>query len=421
MIVTQLFAREILDSRGRPTIEAEIHTQNGILARAAVPSGASTGRHEALERRDGDPARFGGLGVREAVAAVCGPIASALCGQQITDQAELDTRLRALDGTPNKSRLGANALLAVSLAGAQAAAAEAKLPLWQHLGGNRACLPMPMVNMISGGLHAGGNLDLQDFLALPVTARTFSEALEQVAAVYRALGALLRQQGHEAALVADEGGYGPRLGSSEMALDFLMDAFSRVGVSPAIALDVAASHFFRDGAYHLNEGGGRVVDSGWMIDRLVRWCADYPIVSIEDGLAEDDWAGWKELSDRLPGVQLVGDDLFVTNPDRLQQGIAQGVANTVLVKVNQIGTLSEAWHVLEQARAAGYRAVVSARSGETEDAWLADLAVASGAGQIKVGAITRSERLAKYNQLLRIEESGLPFAGWQAVSPPPRE
>lgn len=424
MIPTHLLAREILDSRGRPTLEAEIHTARGAVGRAAVPSGASTGRHEALEIRDGDPRRYGGRGVRSAVATVRETLAPALLGVDWVDQAALDAFLCEQDGTPNKSRLGGNALLAVSLAFAHAAAAEARLPLWQHLGQHlrtpHAVLPLPMVNMISGGLHAGGNLDLQDFLFVPTQACTFTEALEQVWAVYDALGRLLRQHGHEASLVADEGGYGPRLESSERALELLASACQRAGVAPAIALDLAATHFYRDGRYHLTEQGGRVVESGWMVERLVRWCATYPIVSIEDGLAEDDWDGWRMLTDQLPQVQLIGDDLFVTNPERLRQGIAADVANTVLVKVNQVGTLSETGQVLELARAAGYRAVVSARSGETEDSWLADLAVASGAGQIKVGAITRSERLAKYNQLLRIEETGLPLATWQPVVPPQR-
>jgi enolase len=428
MILTHLLAREILDSRGRPTLEAEIHTASGALGRAAVPSGASTGRHEALERRDGDPARYGRRGVRQAVATVRETLAPTLLGVDWPNQAALDAHLCALDGTPNKSRLGGNALLAVSLAFAHAAAAEARLPLWQQLGqplGQHlptppAVLPLPMVNMISGGLHAGGNLDLQDFLFVPTQARTFTTALEQVWAVYDALGALLRQHGHEASLVADEGGYGPRLESSERALELLVRACEHAGVVPAIALDVAATHFYRDGRYHLTEQGGRVIESDKMVERLVRWCATYPIVSIEDGLAEDDWDGWRLLSAQLPQVQLIGDDLFVTNPARLHQGIMMGVANTVLVKVNQVGTLSETGQVLEMARAAGYRAVVSARSGETEDSWLADLAVASGAGQIKVGAITRSERLAKYNQLLRIEETGLALANWQPVVPPRR-
>ncbi|MFQ3651463.1 MAG: phosphopyruvate hydratase [Gemmataceae bacterium] len=423
MILTHLLARELLDSRGRPTLEAELHTTRGAVGRAAVPSGASTGRHEALERRDGDPNRYGGRGVRQAVACLRETVAPVLLGRDWTDQAQLDAFLCQLDGTPNKSQLGGNAVLAVSLAFAQAAAAEAGLPLWRHLrtlGAAEACLPVPMVNMISGGLHAGGNLDLQDFLFVPTQARSFSEALEQVWAVHYALGQLLRQQGYEASLVADEGGYGPRLRSSEQALDLLVDACRHAGVVPAIALDVAATHFFRQGRYHLTEQGARVVESGWMVERLVRWCAAYPIVSIEDGLAEDDWDGWKQLSDQLPQVQLVGDDLFVTNPARLQQGIQAGVANAVLIKVNQVGTLSETWQVLRLAQQAGYRAVVSARSGETEESWLADLAVASGAGQIKVGAITRSERLAKYNQLLRIEEMGLVLGRWQPVTPPPR-
>ncbi|MGL4549583.1 MAG: phosphopyruvate hydratase [Gemmataceae bacterium] len=412
MNITRVHAREILDSRGRPTVEVEV-TAYGRVGRAGVPSGASTGRHEAVELRDGGP-RHGGLGVRRAVKAVTGPIAKALVGKDVRLQADIDDALCALDGTPDKSRLGANAILGVSLACAHAAAAEGDAPLWRHLDRGASRMPLPMVNMISGGLHAGGNLDLQDFLLLPVNATSYSEALETTCAVYRALGAVLRKHGHESALVGDEGGYGPRLGSSERAIELLLEAYGAAGVKAAVALDVAATHFYRDGRYHLNEGGGRVVESGWMVERLVKWCAAYPILSVEDGLAEDDFDGWAELTRRLPDVQLIGDDLFVTNPARLEMGVARRLANAVLVKVNQIGTLTETWRVLDIARAAGYRAVVSARSGETEDAWLADLAVASGAGQIKVGGVARSERLAKYNQLLRIEEHGLPFAAWGA-------
>ncbi|MBY0227959.1 MAG: phosphopyruvate hydratase [Gemmataceae bacterium] len=404
--ITRIHAREVLDSRGRPTVEAEV-TAGGFTGRAAVPSGASTGRHEALELRDGDERR----GVTRAVANVKGEIAARLLGMDAADQAGIDRAMIALDGTPGKSRLGANAILAVSLACAHAAAKD--VPLWRHLDREgRARLPLPMVNMISGGLHAGGNLDLQDFLYLPVAARSYSEALETACAVYRALGSVLRKHGHEWALVGDEGGYGPRLRDSEQALELLMEACRLAGAEPGIALDVAATHFHREGKYQLNEGGGRVVESGWMVERLERWAKAFPVFSIEDGLAEDDFGGWKDLAARLPQAQLIGDDLFATNAGRVRMGIERGLANAVLVKCNQAGTLTETFDVLALAREAGWRAVVSARSGETEDAWLADLATASGAGQIKVGSVARSERLAKYNRLLRIEEDGTPFKGW---------
>ncbi len=411
--LTRVHAREVLDSRGRPTVEAEVTLDTGHIGRASVPSGASTGRHEALELRDGDPARHGGLGVRRAAANVREVIAPRLVGQELRAAGSVDALLVELDGTPDKSRLGANAILAVSLACARAAAAWWRAPLWEHLDVfAEARLPLPMVNMISGGLHAGGNLDLQDFLLLPVKARSYSEALETACAVYSALRGVLRRHGHEWALVGDEGGYGPRLRDSEQALDLLMEAYRAAGVEGAIALDVAATHFYRDGRYHLNEGGGRVVESGWMVERLERWAKAYPILSIEDGLAEDDLEGWQLLTQRLGHLQLIGDDLFVTNVGRLRMGVEKGLGNAVLVKVNQIGTLMETFDVLRAAREAGYRAIVSARSGETEDDFLADLAVGSGAGQIKVGGVARSERLAKYNRLLRIEEEGLPFAAW---------
>jgi enolase len=420
-VITRVHAREILDSRGRPTVEAEVHCQGGAWGRASVPSGASTGRHEAVELRDGDPARHGGKGVRRAVAHVREVIAPRLLGLPVTEQARIDQALCELDGTPDKSRLGANALLGVSLACARAAAAAHRQPLWRHLDSDgRARLPLPMVNLISGGLHAGGNLDFQDFLLLPVGARSFSEALEMTVAVYRALGVILKRHGFEGVLVGDEGGFGPRLHGNEQAVELILEAFRGAGLEPgkqaALALDVAGTHFYRDGRYHLRTEGGRTLDAGQMTELLARWVNTYPIFSIEDGLAEDDWDGWRTLTAALGGrVQLIGDDLFVTNPERLGRGIETGVANGVLVKVNQIGTLTEALAVVRQARAAGYRAVVSARSGETEDATLADLAVASGAGQIKIGSVARSERLAKYNQLLRIEEemgADVRFAAW---------
>jgi enolase len=417
--ISHIHAREVLDSRGRPTVEVEV-TAGSARGRAIVPSGASTGRHEAVELRDGDPARYCGLGVRKAVRHVREVLAPALLGRAVTDQEGIDARMIELDGTPNKGRLGANAILGVSLACAHAAAAARGVPLWRYLDTDgRAVLPLPMVNLISGGLHAGGNLDFQDFLFLPVAARSYSEALEMTVAVYRVLGAVLRKHGFEGVLVGDEGGYGPRLHSNEQAVELILEAFTQTGLTPgreaALALDVAASHFYRDGAYYLHEGGEKVLDAGAMVERLARWVRDYPIFSIEDGLAEDDWEGWRQLTATLGDkAQLIGDDLFVTHPDRLKRGIREQVANAVLVKVNQIGTLTETFAVVRIAREAGYRAVISARSGETEDATLADLAVATGAGQIKIGSVARSERLAKYNQLLRIEEELGRFAGWKA-------
>jgi enolase len=409
--IKTVHAREILDSRARPTVEVEITTATGHIGRASVPSGASTGRHEAVELRDGDPTRHAGLGVRTAVANVNEVIAPLLL--QLQDPVTIDRLLIDLDGTPDRSRLGANAILAVSLAYARLEAAYMGLPYWKWLQAEPGPrMPLPMVNMISGGLHAGGNLDLQDFLLLPTRARSYSEALETACAVYRSLGGVLKKHGHEWALVGDEGGYGPRLRDSEQAIELLLEAYRAAGVEAGIALDVAATHFFHDGLYHLKEGGGRIVESGWMVERLVRWAKAYPILSIEDGLAEDDLDGWRLLTERLPHLQLIGDDLFTTNPGRLQMGIEKKLANAILIKPNQIGTLTETFAVLDFARQAGYRAIVSARSGETEDDWLADLAVGSGAGQIKIGSVVRSERLAKYNRLLRIEEEGLPFAAW---------
>jgi enolase len=421
--IVRVHAREVLDSRGRPTVEAEVYCRGGDWGRAIVPSGASTGKHEAVELRDGDPARHGGKGVRRAVGHVRDVLGPRACGLPATDQALIDRTLCETDGTPDKSRLGANAILAVSLACAHAAAAARQLPLWRHLDEDGvAALPLPMVNLISGGLHAGGNLDLQDFLLLPIGARSYSEALEMTCSVYRTLGQVLTRRGFEGVLVGDEGGYGPRLQSNEQAVEIILEAFAAAGLTAgkdaALALDVASTHFFADGQYRLKAEGGRVLDAGGMVDLLRGWVDRYPVLSIEDGLAEDDWEGWRKLTAALGArVQLIGDDLFVTNPARLREGIARGVANAVLVKVNQIGTLTETREVVRLARQAGYRAVISARSGETEDSTLADLAVASGAGQIKIGSVARSERLAKYNQLLRIEEEmgGGPFAGWRAL------
>lgn len=426
-IISRIHAREVLDSRGRPTIEVEVHCQDGARGRAIVPSGASTGRHEAVELRDGDPTRHGGKGVRRAVGNVSDIIAPALCGRPVAEQRAIDQTLCELDGTANKSRLGANAILGVSLACAHAAAASRGVSLWRYLDAEgRARLPLPMVNLISGGLHAGGNLDVQDFLLLPIGARSYSEALEMTTAVYRTLGEILTQSGFEGVLVGDEGGFGPRLQSNEQAIEMILQAFQKLELAPgrqaAIALDVASSHFYTDGKYRFSSGRGEALTSAEMVARLVDWVNAYPIYSIEDGLAEDDWAGWEELTAALGGrVQLIGDDLFCTNPERLCRGIGAKVANAVLVKVNQIGTLTETLEVVRIAREAGYRAVISARSGETEDATLADLAVATGAGQIKIGSVARSERLAKYNQLLRIEEemgSSAPFAAWAQANEP---
>jgi enolase len=420
--ITRIQAREVLDSRGNPTVEVEVQCAGGAFGRAIAPSGASTGKHEAVELRDGDPARYGGNGVRRAVANVRDVLAPLLHGLDVTEQTRIDDLLCEADGTPNKSRLGANSLLGVSLACAHAAAASRGQLLWRYLDSEGvARMPLPMVNLISGGLHAGGNLDLQDFLLMPVGARSYSESLEMTVVVYRALSRVLIRHGFEGVLVGDEGGFGPRLQSNEQAIEMILQAIEAAGLKPGeqagIALDVASTHFYQDGRYHLRIDGGRSLDADGMIALLERWVKQYPIRSIEDGLAEDDWDGWRTLTAALGGrVQLIGDDLFVTNPERLRRGIAEGVANCVLVKVNQIGTLTETLDVVRLARSAGYRAVISARSGETEDSTLADLAVATGAGQIKIGSVARSERLAKYNQLLRIEEemgNAAPFAVWR--------
>jgi enolase len=419
--INHIHAREVLDSRGNPTVEVDVICHGGARGRAIVPSGASTGKHEAKELRDGDPARYGGKGVRRAAAKVHDIIAPRLAGMPVTEQTLIDSTLCALDGTPDKSRLGANAILGVSLACAHAAAASRQLPLWKYLDtANRARLPFPMVNLISGGLHAGGNLEFQDFLLLPIAARSYSEALEIAGHVYRVLAVTLKAHGLESVLVGDEGGFGPKLHSNEQAGQLIVEAIGKAGLKPgmdaAIAIDVAATHFYHGGCYRLHATAGLTMtfpDMAAMLQRLVR---DFPIFSIEDGMAEDDWDGWRLLTELLgKRVQLIGDDLFVTNPDRLRRGIQSDVANSILVKVNQIGTLTETLEVIDMAREAGYRPVISARSGETEDSTIADLAVATGAGQIKIGSIARSERLAKYNQLLRIEEemgTNAPFARW---------
>lgn len=409
-LIGRVHAREILDSRGRPTVEVDVLTDSGAMGRASVPSGASTGRHEALELRDGDPSRHGGRGVREAVSHVNDIIAPALAGCDVTAQRQLDETMRELDGTPSKTRLGANAILGTSMAVARAAAAVRGVPLWRSLGDPGAWrMPLPMVNMISGGLHASGGIDLQDFLLIPAGADSCRAAIETALHVNAALGELLRRDGWTT-LMADEGGYGPPLPGNEAALAYLTRAIEAAGLAPgrdaAIALDVASTHFHdaATGTYRLTHPD-RSLAAGELVAMLADWCDRYPVVSIEDGCAEDDWEGWKTLTEALGDrVQLVGDDLFTTNSGRLAEGIRRGVANSVLVKMNQIGTITETIDVCRQAVAAGYRPVVSARSGETEDPFLADLAVATGAGQIKVGCVRTSERMAKYNQLLRIEE-----------------
>jgi enolase len=427
--IGRIWAREVLDSRGNPTVEAAVCLTGGACGRAIVPSGASTGRHEAHELRDRDAQHYQGKGVRGAVANVNNVIAPVLKGIAATDQTTIDRKLCELDGTPDKSRLGANAILAASLACAHAGAAARKLPLWRYLRENgkeqavEASLPLPMVNLISGGLHAGGNLDFQDFLFLPIGARSFAQALEMSVAVYRALGKLLLESGLEGFLVGDEGGYGPKLPNNEEAVRLILDAIRKAGYTPgkdaALALDVASSHFYMHGHYRLKATAGLALPPDEMAHTLARWCTDYPILIVEDGMAEDDWEGWKKLTELLgKHVQLIGDDLFVTNPERLKRGIESRVANSVLVKLNQVGTLTETLEVVKLARSAGYRPVISARSGETEDTTIADLAVATGAGQIKIGSVARSERLAKYNQLLRIEEEmgeQARFAGWKKV------
>lgn len=410
MTIANIRAWEVLDSRGNPTVAAEVRLTGGASGIAKVPSGASTGTHEAVELRDGDPARFHGKGVLRAVANVNTEIAATLCGMDAADQPALDARMIALDGTTNKSRLGANAILAVSCAAARAAAAAQGIPLWQHLRGSRtATLPVPMVNILSGGHHAGHNFEFQDFLVIPRGYAGYGEALEAIVRVHRAARVEVEARGYILTGTADEGGWGPKLPTNELALEILTAAIERAGAHMAIAIDVAASHFYRDGEYHLRSEDRQLSCDG-MIELLARWTERYPVVSIEDGLAEDDWTGWQRLTQVLGSrLQLIGDDFFATNLTRLDRGISMKAANAVLVKMNQIGTLTETLAVVDRARAAGYRAVISARSGETEDDFLADLAIASGAGQIKVGSVRTSERLAKYNRLLELA-AGLPWA-----------
>ncbi|WP_019904109.1 phosphopyruvate hydratase [Methylobacterium sp. 77] len=406
--ITNIAAREILDSRGNPTIEVDVLLEDGSFGRAAVPSGASTGAHEAMELRDGDKGRYGGKGVRKAVAAVRGDILDTIGGMDAEDQIAVDEAMIELDGTPNKARLGANAILGVSLAVAKAAAETAGLPLYRYVGGTQGrVLPVPMMNIINGGAHADNPIDFQEFMIMPVGASSLAEAVRMGAEVFHTLKGALKKAGHNTN-VGDEGGFAPNLPTAEAGLDFVMESIVAAGFKPGtdmvIALDCAATEFFKDGAYHY-EGEGKVRDIEAQVSYLAGLVDAYPILSIEDGMSEDDWAGWKLLTERVGAkCQLVGDDLFVTNVTRLSRGIAEGTANSILVKVNQIGTLTETLAAVDMAQRAGYTAVMSHRSGETEDSTIADLAVATNCGQIKTGSLARSDRLAKYNQLIRIEE-----------------
>ena len=409
--ITQIHAREILDSRGNPTLEAEVTLADGAFGRAAVPSGASTGTKEAVELRDGDKTRYLGKGVKDAVANVNGTIATSLAGFDAADQQGLDRRLVDLDGTANKGRLGANALLGVSMAAAHAVAASRRQPLWQYLSTiseSDVSLPVPMMNIINGGAHADNNVDFQEFMVLPVGFASFSEALRAGTEIFHSLKSVLKGHGLSTA-VGDEGGFAPDFRSNVEALDTILEAIGRAGYTAGddvlLGLDVASSEFFDNGKYHL-VGENKRLSSEQFVDFLADWAAQYPIITIEDGLAEDDWAGWKLLTERIGGqVQLVGDDLFVTNPKILKQGIESATANAILIKVNQIGTLTETLEAIAMAHHAGYAAIVSHRSGETEDTTIADIAVATTATQIKTGSLCRSDRVAKYNQLLRIEEA----------------
>jgi len=406
--IIDIHAREILDSRGNPTIEVDVTLEDGEMGRAAVPSGASTGAHEAVERRDGDKSRYLGKGVLEAVEAVNGEIAEELVGYDATEQIAIDRVLCEMDGTPNKSRLGANAILGVSLATAKAAALATRQPLFRYVGGTGArLLPVPMMNIINGGQHADNPIDIQEFMIMPVSAANIRDAVRMGAEVFHVLKKELKAAGHNTG-VGDEGGFAPNLSSAREALDFILKSVEIAGYTPGedimLALDCASTEYFKDGRYAMT-GEGLSLTAEQNVDFLASLCADYPILSIEDGCAEDDWEGWQMLTDRLgAGVQLVGDDLFVTNPERLAEGIERGCANSLLVKVNQIGTLTETLDAVRMADRAGYTSVMSHRSGETEDSTIADLAVATNCGQIKTGSLARSDRLAKYNQLIRIEE-----------------
>jgi len=407
-IITDVYAREVLDSRGNPTVEVEVRLESGAKGSAIVPSGASTGAYEAVELRDGDKGRYLGKGVLKAVENVNSIIAPEIIGFDALDQVIVDNKMIELDGTPNKAKLGANAILAVSMAVARAAADALDVPLYTYLGGfNAKTLPVPMMNIVNGGEHADNNIDVQEFMVLPIGLPTFSEALRAGTEIFHALKGVLKAKGLNTA-VGDEGGFAPNLGSNEEALSTILEAIDKAGYKAGeeifLGMDVASTEFFKDGKYHL-EGEGKSYTSAEFVDLLASWVDKYPIISIEDGCSEDDWEGWKLLTEKLGGkVQLVGDDLFVTNTVRLADGIAQGVGNSILVKVNQIGSLTETFDAIEMAKRAGYTAVISHRSGESEDSTIADIAVATNAGQIKTGAPSRTDRVAKYNQLLRIED-----------------
>ncbi|OJU89662.1 MAG: phosphopyruvate hydratase [Burkholderiales bacterium 66-5] len=407
--IVDIVGREVLDSRGNPTVECDVLLESGVMGRAAVPSGASTGSREAIELRDGDKSRYGGKGVLRAVEHINTEISEAVLGLDASEQAFLDKTLIDLDGTENKSRLGANAMLAVSMAVARAAAEEAGLPLYRYFGGMGGCqLPVPMMNVINGGAHANNGLDVQEFMIIPVGADSFREALRWGAEVFHALKKIINDKGMSTA-VGDEGGFAPRVENHEAAIQLILQAIEAAGYTAgeqiALGLDCASSEFYKDGQYVLNGEGGLKLTAGQWCDMLLTWADKYPIISIEDAMAEGDWDGWKLLTQRMgQNVQLVGDDLFVTNTKILKEGIEKGVANSILIKINQIGTLTETFAAIEMAKRAGYTAVVSHRSGETEDSTIADIAVGLNAGQIKTGSLSRSDRIAKYNQLLRIEE-----------------
>jgi enolase len=407
-IISDLYAREVLDSRGNPTVEVEVYLESGAVGRAIVPSGASTGAYEAVELRDGDSSRYLGKGVLKAVNNVNETIAPEIIGWDALDQVGIDQKMIELDGTPNKANLGANAILAVSMAVARAAAEALEIPLYVYLGGfNAKTLPVPMMNIINGGEHADNNIDVQEFMVIPVGAESFREALRTGAEIFHSLKSVLKQKGLNTA-VGDEGGFAPNLGSNEEAITTIMTAIKAAGYEPGVdvmlGMDVASTEFYRDGKYHLS-GEGKSFTSEEFVDFLAGWADKYPIISIEDGCAEDDWDGWKLLTEKIGHkIQLVGDDLFVTNTERLSTGIEKGIGNSILVKVNQIGTLTETFDAIEMAKRAGYTAVISHRSGESEDTTIADIAVATNAGQIKTGAPSRTDRVAKYNQLLRIED-----------------
>ncbi|CAM4476132.1 MAG: phosphopyruvate hydratase [Paenibacillus macerans] len=407
-IISEVYAREVLDSRGNPTVEVEVYLESGAIGRAIVPSGASTGAHEAVELRDGDKSRYLGKGVLKAVENVNEIIAPEVIGMDALDQIGIDKLMITLDGTPNKGKLGANAILAVSMAVARAAADALDLPLYAYLGGfNAKQLPVPMMNIVNGGAHADNNVDVQEFMILPVGAPSFKEALRTGAEIFHNLKSVLKDKGLNTA-VGDEGGFAPNFASNEDALSSIMEAITKAGYTPGkdvfLGMDVASTEFYKDGKYHL-EGEGKSFTSAEFVDLLASWVDKYPIITIEDGCAEDDWEGWKLLTQKLGSkIQLVGDDLFVTNTERLEKGINEGIGNSILIKVNQIGTLTETFDAIEMAKRAGYTAVVSHRSGESEDSTIADIAVATNAGQIKTGAPSRTDRIAKYNQLLRIED-----------------